>query len=141
MTTISLRTCYHEAGHAVMALLVGAKIESVSVVPRSDSRGRTIADSSTAFGHVMIAAAGSIAEVMGFGNDDNRTDLDYVSVCAMTGGIDYAEYQRCARWMLGMHWHAVKAVAAALSTKYVMSGDDVSACVGKLEPNMFARKK
>ena len=48
MSTTFRRTCVHEAGHAIMALLVGARLESVSVVPHPGTRGRTIVDAPTA---------------------------------------------------------------------------------------------
>ena len=141
MTTPSRRTCVHEAGHAVMALLLGAKIESVSVVPREGSRGRTIADAPTTFGDCMIAAAGSVAECIEFEYDDNARDEDRGLVHHLTGGIPYEEYQCAARWMLSMHWTAVQRVADALLSWYVMSGHDLRVCVGELRPNMFERMK
>lgn len=127
-----------------MALLVGAKLESVSVVPHRDSKGRTIADAPTAFGGVMTAAAGSVAECIAFGFDDNGTSRDLMLVQDMLGGVLWEEYQAAARWMLEMHWASVERVAAALETRYLMSGDDVRALFPEhspLRPNVFERPK
>ena len=87
----------------------------------------------------MCAAAGSVAERIEFGSDDSKLDPDHELVHGLTGGVQYEEYQAAARWMLEMHWKAVRLIADALSARYVLSGDEVREIVGALEPNMYER--
>lgn len=141
MTTISRRTCIHEAGHAVMSLLVGAKLESVSVIPRADSKGRTITDAPTPFGDTMVGVAGIIAEEIEFDGNEEPRGHDRALVQQNKGDVPWEEYECAARWMLQMHWKSVVRLADALAVRYLMTGDEVWELLKPMTPSIYERTK
>lgn len=89
---------WHEAGHAVIAHLLGGRIVSVSLEPEEDGLGGRSAiqwgtsdDASVASLSGRVALAGPIAEVERFGGHD----LDDVHVLA-AWEADWREIERCA---------------------------------------------
>ena len=60
--TAAVRTAWHEAGHAVAALAVGARFSSASIRPGSGTQGRVHGIRSDAADAFVIDAAGQIAE-------------------------------------------------------------------------------
>lgn len=128
------QTRYHEAGHAVMALALGDRLDLVSVVPGSGTRGHVDALPDTAFTSIMIAAAGKLAAEMKFGFSGVMVDGDASRSAPLLGGVEYEEYRSHARWILSIHWHAVEALADALHGRRRLTGAEAKAVVGRLEP-------
>jgi hypothetical protein len=89
---------WHEAGHAVIAHLLGGRIVSISLEPEEDGfGGRSAIQWGTSDGASVaslsgrVALAGPIAEVERFGGHD----LDDVHVLA-AWEADWREIERCA---------------------------------------------
>jgi hypothetical protein len=89
---------WHEAGHAVVAHLLGGRVVSVSLEPEEDGYGgrsaiqwRTSDEASMASLSGRVALAGPIAEVERFGGHE----LDDVHVLA-AWEADWQEIERCA---------------------------------------------
>lgn len=88
---------WHEAGHAVVAHLLGGRVLSVSLEPAEESlggrstvewRGADAREAASLSGRVALA--GPIAEVERFGGED----LDDVHVLA-AWAADWSEIERC----------------------------------------------
>ncbi len=65
----SIRTAYHEAGHAVIAIMVGRTVNKVSIVPGGKrlgvckmNKGRTKASQDALEADLLILLAGMAAE-------------------------------------------------------------------------------
>ena len=89
---------WHEAGHAVIAHLLGGRVVSVSLEPEEDGYGARSAiewgasdEASVASLSGRVALAGPIAEVERFGGHD----LDDMHVLA-AWEADWREIERCA---------------------------------------------
>jgi hypothetical protein len=94
---------WHEAGHAVVAHLLGGRVVSISLDPEEDMLGGCSAiqwgasdDASVASLSGRVALAGPIAEVERFGGHD----LDDVHVLA-AWEADWQEIERCAAVLEG----------------------------------------
>lgn len=79
------RTAYHEAGHTVIAIVSGVKVEKVSILSRGDSLGVTVYDSKEhweprteqdLFNRIMIAQGGYVAEKLIFNSVSEGASSD-----------------------------------------------------------------
>lgn len=134
-------TAYHEAGHAVMALLMGRSVQKVSIIP-SESRlgackvqkGRSKQVKDKLEAEVLILLAGMVAEGRKSGRYNTQgasQDLKNVEKLAMSRAGSMKAAQKFFRKMLDktQHllsdeatWKAVKDVAAELLEHKSISG-------------------
>ena len=140
MLTHDPATCYHEAGHAVMALLLGRSIHKVSAVPNSLRLGQVefkkgMAKQSHDWieAEMLIALAGPVAEARFTGVFDEqgaRRDLRMVRKYA-EDRVGERQVERYERRMIAKAeyyfsddgtWAAVVAIANELMAKGVVSG-------------------
>lgn len=122
-----------------MALLVGAKLESVAVVPQKTSNGRTRATAPSPWAEVMTAVAGHTAELIAFGHDEEPDAVDLALAQPYLGGVSIEEFQSVARWMLEMHWASVLTLEDALMRAREMSGEQVKALLDNMRPKAAER--
>ena len=133
-------TCYHEAGHAVMALAMGRSIQKVSAVPNSLRLGVVEFKKGTAKqaddwieAEILIALAGPLAEAAFTGAFDEHgaaRDLRAVRKFAedRVGDRQAERYERRmlakAEYLMGddATWNAVEAIAKELMEKGTISG-------------------
>lgn len=133
-------TCYHEAGHAVMAILLGRSIHKVSAVANSLRLGQVEFKTGAAKqsddwieAEILIALAGPVAEAKFTGTFDERSagrDLRAVRKFAedRVGDRQAERYERRmiakAEYLLSDEatWKAVEAIAAELLAKGTVSG-------------------
>lgn len=133
-------TCYHEAGHAVMALLLGRSIHKVSAVPNSLRLGQVEFKKGAAKlsddwieAEILIALAGPVAEAKFTGVFDEHSagrDLRAVRKFAedRVGDRQAERYERRmiakAEYLLADEatWKAVVSIADELLAKGVVSG-------------------
>lgn len=133
-------TCYHEAGHAVMALLIGRSIHKISAVPNSLRLGQVEFKKGAAKqsddwieAETLIALAGPVAEAKFTGLFDEHSagrDLRAVRKFAEDRvGVRQAErYERRmiakAEYLLADEatWKAVETIAVELLAKGTVSG-------------------
>ena len=133
-------TCYHEAGHAVMAILLGRSIHKVSAMPNSLRLGQVEFKKGAAKQsddwievEILIALAGPVAEAKFTGTFDEHSagrDLRAVRKFAedRVGDRQADRYERRmlakAKYLLtdDATWKAVEAIAAELLAKGTISG-------------------
>ena len=114
MTDRSREDCArHEAGHAVMAVFLGARGVRADLESRGDYLGRTIWPALDDFDNAVVTAAGSVAEgdpagVLGSANDASAL-LEYER-----RGVNTAGAQAVARLLLAFLRPEVGRVASAL---------------------------
>lgn len=127
---------YHEAGHAVVCVVLRHAFDYVTIIPDGDSLGRVVtyrrkgAHESLCWGDpralrwaerdFIVRTAGGIAQEAATGrgaesDSDHQGIIDFV-LCGPDGEARslYAEYQARARRILEAHWDAVEGVAEAL---------------------------
>ena len=133
-------TCYHEAGHAVMALLMGRSIHKVSAVPNSlrlgvveFKKGKSKQSDDWIEAEILIALAGPFAEAKFTGVFDERgsaRDLRVVRKYA-EDRVGERQVERYERRMLAKAeylfadegtWAAVEAIAKEMMDKGTISG-------------------
>ena len=133
-------TCYHEAGHAVMALAMGRSIQKVSAVPNSLRLGVVEFKKGSAKqaddwieAEILIALAGPLAEAMFTGIfDPNGAGRDLRAVRKYAADrVGDRQAERYERRMLAKAeylmrddatWNAVEAIAKELMEKGTISG-------------------
>ncbi len=135
-----IATAYHEAGHAVLALLLGRPVQQVSIVPRREHLGRC--DFRKAIfrpsedwleREILIALGGVAAEARQTGNYDWNSahrDLRFAQDLAVqrAGERQAERYLRRslakAEHLLSReaHWRAVELIAADLISRGAISG-------------------
>jgi hypothetical protein len=133
-------TAYHEAGHAVVALVLGRPVHRVSVLPNRDRLGQC------EFGkgvfrpsedwverEAMISLAGLAAEARHtgtYGWEEADRDLRFVRKLVLQRSSERAA-ERLERRLLAKvenlladegHWRAVELIAAELLVQGVISG-------------------
>jgi hypothetical protein len=139
------RLAYHEAGHAVMAFVVGAKIEYVTI------ESAVTEVTGPAFGHtkcldldqkpveafVMVALAGSLAEAREMGDagswarlDERRRAKKLIRIATLQGKRKgpptiTPDEEAAVSAYLEQYWPAVVAVASALLKTPRLRGDAV----------------
>lgn len=134
-------TAYHEAGHAVMALLMGRSVQKVSIIPSQNrlgactlqkGRAKQVQDKLEA--EMLILLAGMAAEGRKSGQYNVQgaaQDLAGVEKLAMARAGNARQAQKLIHKMLDktQHllsdkatWQAVKVIAAELLEKESISG-------------------
>lgn len=125
---LRLATAYHEAGHAVMATLLGRPIEKVTICPAQMQagasrlgvckiqKGRTKPSQDAIEDEVMILLAGMAGEALATGRYNQggaAQDLHMVRTLLMTSRAkDEKRFQKLARRMLDKTEHLLFAPAA-----------------------------
>lgn len=158
MAELTLREiALHEAAHAVVAAAIGIQVESVTIAPTDDYRGRArfVPDDSWGpmalhgaagerwmRGHLYSTLAGPLAEVFASGqgvdwdttDSDPGTDLhaiiDYLLSDLAPGedaGPAIRRTERGARLLLRRHWPRVQRLANALLAEQTLSGERLAA--------------
>ena len=134
-------TAYHEAGHAVMALLMGRSLKKVSIIPSQNrlgsctiqkGRAKQVQDKLEA--QILILLAGMVAESRKSGRYNVQgasQDLRAVEQLAMARSGNPRQAQKLVHKMLDktQHllrnkatWSAVKVIAAELIEHKSISG-------------------
>ena len=128
--TAAVRTAWHEAGHAVAALAVGARFSSASIRQGSGTQGRVHGIQAAADDAFVIDAAGQIAErlrdwSMPAGDDELRAWLPTWrtdggdarrfrrDIAARFGDDEMAAWQHCEQALIP-HRSRIRQVARAL---------------------------
>ena len=128
--TAAVRTAWHEAGHAVAALAVGARFSSASIRHGSGTQGRVHGIQAAADDAFVIDAAGQIAErlrdwSMPAGDDELRAWLPTWradggdarrfrrGIAARFGDDEVAAWRHCERTLVP-HRPRIRQVARAL---------------------------
>lgn len=146
---------YHEAGHAVMALVEGIPICSVSVMPRGHPRGVTLQrgfrpdrDASpwapiSAMQHVRFGFAGRLAEERACPGSTSGHWADTKQAASILARICFSPEELGAywhlleiqtKWVLSLPrvWPCVEAVAEALMVRGRLSGADVETIMARV---------
>ena len=123
------RTAVHEAGHAAMAILLGCRLDRVSVRERVGGHliesGRAFTLSRTPSAHVLVMVAGAAAERIYFGDGTQPTfdDLrEAQKVAQAPQGV--VLFGRAAKELLRLHWAGVMAIALALEEHATLQGSE-----------------
>ncbi len=128
-------TAYHEAGHAVMAVLLGRPIEKVTISPAhlqaggsrlgvcKIQKGRTKPSKSGLEDEVLILLAGMVGEALATGRYNQAgaaKDLQMVQTLLTTNrATDDTRFQKLARRMLDKTEHLLFAPAAKQALRRV----------------------
>lgn len=133
-------TAYHEAGHAVLALVLGRPVHKVSVLPNRERLGEVRFGTGSAKPtddwlerEILIALAGPLAEARftgTFGHAEAAQDLRFVRRLALQRKSERAaeRYEQRmsakAEYLLGDEatWAAVVLIAAELMARGEISG-------------------
>ena len=154
MSNMDEITAWHEAGHAVVAVMLGGMVDTVSVeIPDADSAGVTSVfwgkDSdarSQCINDIHVALAGPIAEMIFVGDYDylrikqeHAVDWDVVAAAVERLGIDAVAAQKLLTSIAtGLYkslredtvWSAVADVAERLELDGTVDGDTVDELAG-----------
>jgi hypothetical protein len=115
---------YHEAGHAVLHVLAGQQVESVTIVPTKEYLGQTRLASSAqpvdGYRTLICLLAGPVAEALTTGcvNHEGATD-------------DLEQIVGLVKPLLMRGWYQIDWVAQALLAKKSLTGDEVDALMRK----------
>lgn len=120
-----LRTCYHEAGHAVVAMLHGVDVVEVVASRRSGGVVRFTGPIADPLTHLHVCQAGWTAEHLAVGNHDANTSqedrafADQAAFECAAGDLQLADELRTAvRYKvlddLVDHWATVETIVEAL---------------------------
>ena len=143
------RTALHEAGHAVVSIALGRKVQKASIEPK-DGRLGTLRTSKlrrldpavsdrrmriTIEREAMILLAGAVAEqIAGAGPHGGRQDRrDALSLVGFLSSSEAEErayvvwLRERSRTLLHVHWSAVLALAGALLQQGTLDGSAVRA--------------
>lgn len=146
-------TAYHEAGHAVAAVVLGLDVELATIVstvePWGHLRGHVVVtvpgrrDLDYYVRRATMTWCGPLAEhrhlgagVEDIGDEDCRQIFAYGDLSALGLGEAgaFAQWTRTrAMSVLGGHWPAISAAAAALLERDTLTGDEVRQLVAEVE--------
>jgi ATP-dependent Zn protease len=150
---------YHEAGHALMALLLGGTVDQVTIEPDNDDgptrqgdtrvlwRRRRVGDKDFAKKSVQVSLAGPVAEMI-YSGDPYHPGLvaewadDWREAWRAAGLLHFDERQRLAylervtlelysRLKEDTHWAAIASLADHLLAHETLEGEDVEEIVGQ----------
>lgn len=146
---------YHEAGHALIAVLLGFSLDAVRVAPALSGpsgfvAGATDPDRALYLAHLIgLAEAGQIAEmvhaaerpapvrelVSRLPGDDRALTLHYLSTSPVSVPSDEALWvvNVARRWVYRVvkaYWASVETLARTLMVRRSLTGDDVRAIIG-----------
>lgn len=134
------RLLHHEAGHAVMGLVLDDRVDRISTIrERGDdglvTAGRTLVTPDTPFTEVMIALAGEVAAEMALGPAGlGGSASDTARADAADGGVPLDDYREHARFILRIHWHLVEQLVAVLRVRRVLAAEEIREAVGEVKP-------
>jgi len=118
----------HEAGHAAMALIVGSRLNYVTIVPRRVRGGFHCGHASVRpFSHaqdILGAVAGAVAESIRFKRKINLEDEDLACASQHVTPVGVRMFCRSAAGLLRMHWPGVVAIAAGLEGRGRLDGEE-----------------
>jgi ATP-dependent Zn protease len=130
-------TAQHEAGHALVGLLLGLTPRSISIEPGSGSDGRTtwaeVSESHGAFENIIVRVAGSEAEKM-FGSADEGHESDLKLARGIAEWIDSDDddiddvierAHGCACRILKANFAALTSLAVALLDKRTLDRSEI----------------
>jgi ATP-dependent Zn protease len=137
------RTAYHEAGHAVMAMAKGCALRRISIRPRGDLLGSTMAGTRRVGPvadqkNIAVALAGHIGEQMAVGKlaaaalEGSLDDMTAAYKLMRRRGFKTHAAQEQEYWRVGLavhdelraRWRAVRALARALLEREHLSGKE-----------------
>lgn len=141
LTEQDIMTAYHEAGHAVMALIVGRDIHRVSILPNTTrlgacelKKGRSKPSRDMLEDEILILLAGVAAEgrlTENYNWSGGSQDLKQVTYLIESRAASERQAERLRRRMLdkaeyllddSAHWEAVRAIAKQLLESKTISG-------------------
>lgn len=134
------RVLWHEAGHAIMGLVLDDRVERISTIrARSEdgsaSAGRTLVTPDSRFTEVMIALAGEVAAVMALGSSGlGGSASDTARADAADGGVPLDDYRAVARFILRIHWPSVERLVAVLRVRRALGAEEIREAVGEVKP-------
>jgi len=144
-----VKIAYHEAGHAVAAVVLGLEVEMASIVPEGDILGHVVApepiDSSlecwiaraTMLWCGPLAAQRHFGAFIDDGGSDDHESIDVFGDCAAIGAGElggFKEWTRArAMSVLNANWSAVTAVALALLEHDTLTGDEIRQLVAQVD--------
>jgi ATP-dependent Zn protease len=125
----------HEAGHAVMALVLGCKVEAVTVVPTDDAAGGVRYRAPTDTIDALVILAGPAAEVLALGELDGAEVEDFDEAAKIIAAERVPAMLDTAVALLGAHWTTVERLAQVLCERPTLSGHDMQRALrGLLRP-------
>jgi len=125
------RILVHEAGHAVMAMVLNCPLRWATVVPDEDATGQVSLKPPTSTINVMVTLAGAAAELIGCGPLDGAEQDDMDSIAVLLDKPALEQMFQIVTALLGAHWTAVLALAEVLAERGTMSKSDISKAVGR----------
>ena len=138
------RTSIHEAAHSVIGRALGFDCGAASI--RADGTGSAAVAPvfslhwdvtrgdilSSVLDKLTVCWAGPLAEIIVFGNADDRGNVAQIKSLATKYYVqdrDIAAARERARGLLVLHWDKVEAVAATLLEKKTLTGGEIDALV------------
>jgi ATP-dependent Zn protease len=133
------RIAYHEAGHAVIVLVLGYTLKDVTIKPDERAEGRTnyVKDGGLVVDGLKITLAGPIAEGLLDGKLRLKTDCSssdwrairkwYPEFCAQ----DVRRIGEETKLLVHCHREAIERVAEALLAHETLTGERCSAILGE----------
>jgi ATP-dependent Zn protease len=138
---IRARLAYHEAGHALVAIVLGIPVTKVWL-ESSGEKGHTItsseSDPSTGLAkkYIKILRAGQIADALfaGEGEGLDAAEVDWQKINKLAESHNLTEEVRelglQTRQLLSDHWSSVKRLAEDLLAREMLSGLEVEEILG-----------
>jgi hypothetical protein len=140
-------TAYHEAGHAVLGLLVGMPLTSAEIEPTDQGMANANVmwadDSTDAVDYMAMCWAGQVTalvrlEQLGLSTPDNRFDIVYSAWGDVDEVYRLASERRMARisglvlaeQRVRQQWSAIARLAGELARRRMLTGAEVREIVG-----------
>ncbi len=118
------RIAIHEAGHAAMALIVGAKLHRVTLRRKGQMAGHTVSSAGSPSAEVLISLGGGVAESiryheqMTIGEGDAEVALRYVDREGLR------RFAPIVSSLLRVHWMGVMELAKTLEKRESLTGKE-----------------
>jgi hypothetical protein len=119
-------TAYHEAGHVVVGIKLGRKLDRVTIVPSGRELGKAFwRDKCSTDVGIQTIFSGDLAELM-FRQEEYRYlppgySKDALDAHSLGADANESELCRLAWQELTKHWKAVQAIADALMDPKILS--------------------